>query len=66
MSEVLIKDQEKSLDYWVEYLISKDTNMYPMWLKYWVFTGMTKISKYDPSNGTFGTRNKETTAPFAE
>lgn len=66
MAETLIVDQKKSLDKWQEYLISKDTAMYPMWFKYWAYTGMTKLSKYDPLTGTFGHRTKETVAPFPE
>lgn len=66
MSETVIIDQQKSLDYWIEYLVSKDTRMYPMWLKYWMFTGMTKLSKYNAENGIFGNRTKETVAPFPE
>lgn len=66
MAESVISDQQKSLDSWTGYLISKDTSMYPMWLKYWMFTGMTKLSKYDPQTGSFGKRSKETVAPFIE
>ncbi len=66
MAETVIQDQKKSLDKWIEYLISKDTQMYPMWLKYWMFTGMAKLSKYNAEDGSFGNRSKETVAPFAE
>ncbi len=63
---VIITDQKKSLESWTEYLVSKDTNMYPMWVKYWMFSGMTKLSKYNATNGQFGNRDKSTVAPFAE
>lgn len=66
MAETIIADQKKSLDSWTQYLISKDTNIYPIWLKFWIFTGMTKLSKYDPKLGVFGNRSSETVAPFAE
>ncbi|MFN7825553.1 MAG: hypothetical protein ACK5P6_09350, partial [Pseudobdellovibrionaceae bacterium] len=66
LTDTIIADQKKSLDAWTEYLISKDTNMYPMWLKYWIFSGMTKLSKYNAAKGTFGNRDKGTVAPFAE
>ncbi|MCB0411925.1 MAG: hypothetical protein KDD22_05325 [Bdellovibrionales bacterium] len=66
LADAVIQDQKRSLDQWIEYLISKDTSMYPMWLKYWMFTGMTKLSKYDAQTGNFGNRTKETVAPFAE
>lgn len=66
LAETVIKDQKASIDYWTSYLVSKDTSIYPMWLKYWMFTGMTKLSKYDPQSGTFGNRTKETVAPLPE
>ncbi|MCK6598585.1 MAG: hypothetical protein L6Q37_09500, partial [Bdellovibrionaceae bacterium] len=66
LADILINDQKKSLDYWIEYLVSKDTSMYPMWLKYWMFTGMTKLSKYHPQTGKFDNRDKGTVAPFAD
>ncbi len=66
LADTVIKDQKKSLESWTEYLVSKDTNMYPMWVKYWMFTGMTKLSKYNAQSGQFGNRDKTTVAPFAE
>lgn len=66
MAETVIQDLEKSMDLWTEYLVSKDTQMYPMWLKYWMFTGMVKLSKYDATTGSFGKRSKETVAPYPE
>lgn len=66
LAKTIIQDQKKSLESWTEYLVSKDTNMYPMWMKYWMFTGMTKLSKYDAVTGTFGNRDKSTVAPFPE
>jgi len=66
LADNIIVDQKKSLDSWTEYLVSKDTSMYPMWLKYWIFTGMTKLSKYDTQTGKFGNRDKGTVAPFVE
>jgi hypothetical protein len=66
LTEYVINDQKDSLNVWTEYLASKDTSMYPMWLKFWIFTGMTKLGKYDPQTGKFGNRSKTTMAPFAE
>ena len=66
LAETIIADQKKSLEAWTEYFVSKDTSMYPMWIKFWMFTGMTKLSKYDPQNGKFGHRDKGTVAPFPE
>ena len=66
LADTVIVDQKKSLETWTEYLVSKDTNIYPMWMKYWMFTGMTKISKYNAQLGQFGNRDKSTVAPFPE
>lgn len=66
MAEVIIADQKTSMDSWTEYLISKDTRMYPMWLKYWMFSGMTKLSKYNAQTGSFGNRSESTVSPFPE
>ncbi len=66
LADTVIADQKKSLESWTEYLVSKDTDMYPMWVKYWMFTGMSKLSKYNATNGQFGNRDKSTVAPFAE
>lgn len=64
--ENLIVDQKRSLDLWVDYMLSPDSAMYPMWAKYWMINGMAKLSKFNPENGTFGNRSKETVAPFPE
>jgi len=64
--DTLIKDQKGSIDPWVDYLVSSDTNTYPVWLKYWMFSGMTRLSKFDPETGVFGRRDTGTVAPFAE
>ncbi len=66
LAAIVIADQKQSLESWIEYFVSKDTNMYPMWLKYWLFSGMTKLSKYDPNTGQFGNRDNQTVTPFAE
>lgn len=66
MIDTLIKDQKASIDPWVDYLVSSDTNMYPVWMKYWMFQGMTRLSKFDPETGVFGRRDTGTVAPFAE
>ncbi|MFZ3231471.1 MAG: hypothetical protein WA160_14790 [Pseudobdellovibrio sp.] len=66
LAENVIEDQRKTLQHWINYLVSKDTSMYPIWLKYWMFTGMTKLSKYNTTAGTFNNRDKGTVAPFPE
>jgi hypothetical protein len=61
-----IEDQEKSLDSWIEFMVSPDTKEYPMWAKFWMFTGVTKLSKFNPEQNAFGNRAKDTVAPFPE
>ena len=63
--ELLQKDQEASLDYWIDYLSSEDA-MYPDWAKYWAFRSMLNMSEYDKEKQSFGHRSKDTTAPFPD
>lgn len=62
----LIIDQQESIDTWLNYLTSKDSSTYPMWMKFWIFMGMTKLGKFDIENGTFHERRKDTVGPFVE
>lgn len=64
--DTLIVEQKRSLDLWIDYILSPDSAMYPMWTKYWMLNGMAKLSKFNPENGTFGNRSKETVTPFPE
>ena len=61
----LIKEQKKSLEKWINYLLSENTS-YPMWVRYWAFQGMLKLGMYDQENGRFTKRSKGTTAAFIE
>jgi len=74
-SEIIVNDQKKSLDKWVNYLISDDAN-YPSWAKYWAFQSMLKMGKFKKSEGeeqnsegkkeaaSFAKRKKDTIVPF--
>ena len=59
------KEQEKSLDMWIDYLTSDDA-MYPLWFKYYTFRGMLKLNNFDKEKGKFGRRSKTTTKPYVE
>ena len=59
------KEQEKSLDMWIDYLTSDDA-VYPMWFKHYAFRGMLKLNKFDKEKGEFGRRSKTTTEPYIE
>ena len=43
----IILEQKKSLDRWIKYFISEDTNCYPMWFKYYVFQNIVKIGFFE-------------------
>ena len=69
--QVLISDQEKSLDKWLDYLTSPDADVYPMWAKYWAFTSMVKMGKLEKREdeeghefARFQKRTKDTVSPF--
>jgi hypothetical protein len=66
LTEVIIADQESTLDNWLEYFTSPDADSYPMWAKYWAFTNMLKLSSYDKEKHAFGKRDKGTVAPFPD
>ncbi|MGI6297046.1 MAG: hypothetical protein ACOXZP_00540 [Minisyncoccales bacterium] len=63
---IIIKDQEASLDNWVNYIFSKDADVYPMWAKYFVIRSMVKLSSYDKEKKAFGNRRKDTVSPFPD
>mgnify|MGYP005960827243 CR=1 FL=1 len=54
--EHIINEQKKSLDMWLDYLFSKDTDMYPTWFKYYVFQGMLKLGYFDKEKNKAGKR----------
>ena len=64
LSEVVIQEQEKSLEKWIEYLSGEEAG-YPDWFVYFAFRGMLTLGIYDKEKRTFSKRTKETTAPYA-
>ncbi|MBI4096711.1 MAG: hypothetical protein HY425_03260 [Candidatus Levybacteria bacterium] len=67
LAQAIIKDQQGSLDGWVDYLAS-DEAKYPDWLKYFAFRSVLGMGNYDKSKGVFNERTKggKTVAPFPE
>lgn len=59
------KEQEKSLDMWIDYLTSDDA-MYPIWFKHYAFRGMLNLNKFNKEKQEFGKRSKTTTEPYIE
>ena len=64
-SDIIINQQKRSLDNWINYLID-DTTPYPMWAKYWAFQGMLKMGNFDEDSKTYMKRSKKTINPFME
>jgi len=65
MKSVIIEDQTKKLDEWVEYLSSDDA-VYPDWFRYFAFRNVVKLSQFDKARGEFKKRSKSTTASFPD
>jgi len=66
LTEVIITDQKSTLDNWVNYFTSPDSDSFPMWAKYWAFNGMIKLSSFDKAKHAFAKRDKGTVAPFPD
>ena len=64
--DLIIENQKKSLDEWLDYFMSEDAKFYPTWAKYWAFQGMLTIGNYDTNKGIYNKRSKTTVAPFPE
>ncbi len=65
MTNIIVGDQEKSLDAWVDYFGSQDAT-YPNWLKYFAFRSVVGLSSYDKEKKQFKKRTKGTTAVFPD
>ena len=65
MINAIIEEQKKSLDIWLDYLISQDA-MYPEWFKYYAFQGMLKLGSYDKEKSIFNKRTGSTTNMFVD
>ena len=64
--QVVVSNQQQSLDKWVNYLTSNDAP-YPMWAKYWAFRSvvkMGKLEKTEDGRARFATREKNTVSSF--
>ena len=64
--EHIINEQKSSLDTWLDYFFSKDTDMYPTWFKYYVFQGMLKLGFFDKEKNSYTKRTESTIKPFIE
>ncbi|MFA5050885.1 MAG: hypothetical protein WC499_02095 [Patescibacteria group bacterium] len=63
--DIIITDQKKSLDSWIDYLGSSDA-AYPNWFKYFAFRSITKMAEYDKEKKQFKDRSNGTTSIFPD
>ena len=66
LNEIIINDQKKSLDKWLDYFLSSDSNYIPYWAKYWAFQGMLKLGNFNKETGKYTKRTKHTVSKFAD
>lgn len=64
--KAIIEAQKKSLSQWLEYLSSTEVSIYPNWVKYWAFQGMSKLGSFDGIKESYQKRDKNTMAPFID
>ncbi len=65
ISNSIIKDQEKSLGRWIDYLASKNAK-FPDWLKYYTLRNILKMGRYDKGKKKFTERYGGTAALFPD
>ena len=65
LTEVIIADQESSLDKWVDYLSSPDAP-YSDGLKYYTLRSILNMGAYDKEKHAFPARAKGTVSPFPD
>ncbi len=66
LTETIIKDQQKSLDKWVNFLTSNEAKKYPDWIKYFVFRSILHMGRFDKEKKSFTERTGGTIAPFPD
>ena len=61
---VIIREQIDSLDAWLNYFLSKDSDYLPMWGKVWAFQGMLDIGNLNKDKDGYGRRSNTAINPF--
>lgn len=64
--DVIISDQKRSLDVWIDYFVSDDSRFYPMWFKYYVFQSIVKMGSFDKEKNIYNQRTEKTVSVFPE
>ena len=62
--DVIINEQRDSLDSWINYFLSKDSDYLPMWAKVWAFQGMLNIGNLNKEKDGYGRRSNTAVNPF--
>ena len=61
---IIIREQIDSLDAWLNYFLSKDSDYLPMWAKVWAFQGMLGIGNLNKEKDGYGRRSNTSVNPF--
>jgi len=61
---VIIREQQDSLDAWLNYFFSEDSDYLPMWAKVWAFQGMLGIGNLNKEKDGYGRRSNTAVNPF--
>ncbi|PIR79953.1 MAG: hypothetical protein COU25_02715, partial [Candidatus Levybacteria bacterium CG10_big_fil_rev_8_21_14_0_10_35_13] len=66
LTEGLLDDQRSSLEQWIDYFASPDSDSIPDYVKYWVFRSVVGLSEYDKEKQEFPERSKGTVKMFPD
>ena len=61
---IIIREQKESLDTWLDYFLSKDSDYLPIWAKVWAFQGMLNIGNLNTDKDGYGRRGSTSVNPF--
>ena len=60
----IIREQQDSLDIWIDYFFSKDSDYLPLWAKVWAFQGMLSIGNLNKDKDGYARRSNTAVNPF--
>ncbi len=64
--EGVLDDQESSLEQWLDYFATSDSDYIPDDIKYWIFRNILKLQEYDKQKKEFPKRSKGTIKQFPD
>ena len=65
-AEGALDDQKSSLEQWLDYFASSDSNYIPDDIKYWLFRNILKLQEFDKEKKEFPKRSKGTIKQFPD